>query len=46
VLREPVSLLDVPPTLLWSLGLDVPAEYEGSVLYDAFIAAEAVSAVA
>ncbi len=47
VLREPVSLLDVPPTVLWSLGLDVPVEYEGRVLRDAFIAAsEAVDAVA
>ena len=46
VLREPASLLDVPPTVLWSLGLDIPAEYEGRVLYDAFIAAEAVDAVA
>jgi hypothetical protein len=46
VLREPVSLLDVPPTLLWSLGLETPIEYEGRVLYDAFIAAEAVDAVA
>ena len=47
VLRQPVSLLDVPPTILWYLGVDVPAEYEGSVLRDAFIAApEAVDAVA
>lgn len=47
VLREPVSLLDVPPTLLWSLGLDVPPEYEGRVLHDAFITVpEAVDAVA
>jgi arylsulfatase A-like enzyme len=46
VLREPASLLDVPPTLLWSLGVDVPVEYEGRVLYDAFIAAETVRAVA
>ena len=47
VLREPVSLLDVPPTLLWSLGLEIPPEYEGTVLYDAFVAApEAVDAVA
>jgi len=46
VLREPVSLLDVPPTLLWSLGLEIPVEYEGRVLHDAFIAAEALDAVA
>ena len=36
-----------PPTLLWHLGVDVPPEYEGRVLRDAFIAApEAVDAVA
>ena len=47
VLRAPASLLDVPPTILWSLGLDVPPEYEGRVLRDAFIAApEPVDAVA
>ncbi len=46
VLREAVSLLDIPPTLLWSLGLEIPVEYEGRVLHDAFIAAEAVDAVA
>ena len=46
VLREPVSLLDVPPTLLWSLGIEIPGEYEGRVLHDAFIAAEALDAVA
>jgi hypothetical protein len=32
----PVSLLDVPPTLLYWLGIPVPAEYEGRVLVDAF----------
>lgn len=46
VLRRPVSLLDVPPTLLWFLGLEVPPKYEGRVLFDAFVAAEAVDAVA
>ncbi len=46
VLRRPVSLLDLPPTLLWYLGVEPPASYEGGVLYDAFIAAEAVDAVA
>ena len=46
VLRRPVSLLDVPPTILWFLGVEPPAAYEGGVLYDAFIAAEAVDAVA
>ena len=39
VLRQPRSLLDVPPTLLWWLGVDVPEEYEGRVLRDAFVAA-------
>jgi arylsulfatase A-like enzyme len=31
-----VSLLDVPPTLLWWFGLDVPVSYEGRVLTQAF----------
>ncbi len=31
-----VSLLDVPPTLLWWFGLEVPATYEGRVLTQAF----------
>ena len=47
VLRQPASILDVPPTLLWHLGVDVPPDYEGRVLRDAFTAApEAVDAVA
>ncbi len=46
VLRRPVSLLDVPPTILWYLGIEPPAGYEGGVLYDAFVAAEALDAVA
>ncbi len=46
VLKRPVSLLDVPPTVLWWLGLEVPAEYEGAVLHDAFVAAAATRAVA
>ena len=46
VLRQPVSILDVPPTLLWWLGLGVPDEYEGRVLRDAFVATEPVGAVA
>jgi hypothetical protein len=46
VLRQPVSILDVPPTLLWWLGLDVPEEYEGRLLRDAFMASEAARAVA
>jgi hypothetical protein len=35
-LTRQVSLLDVPPTLLWWFGLDVPAAYEGRVLTQAF----------
>ena len=46
VLRGTTSLLDLPPTVLWALGLDVPADYEGRVLHEAFVAAEPVSAVA
>ncbi|MBA3653833.1 MAG: alkaline phosphatase family protein [Actinobacteria bacterium] len=30
------SLLDVPATLMWALGLDVPAAMDGRVLSDAF----------
>jgi arylsulfatase A-like enzyme len=35
-LDGPVSLLDVPPTVLHWLGVPVPASYEGRVLADAF----------
>jgi Type I phosphodiesterase / nucleotide pyrophosphatase len=35
-LTRRVSLLDVPPTLLWWFGLDVPVCYEGRVLTQAF----------
>jgi hypothetical protein len=45
-LQHPVSLLDVPPTLLWWLGVEVPAEYEGRVLHEALLAAEPEAAVA
>jgi predicted AlkP superfamily pyrophosphatase or phosphodiesterase len=34
--HRPVSLLDVPPTILTSLGVPVPANYEGRVLTEAF----------
>jgi arylsulfatase A-like enzyme len=37
VLADPVSLLDVPPTILWRLGVPVPESYEGRVLRDAFL---------
>jgi Type I phosphodiesterase / nucleotide pyrophosphatase len=46
VLRRPVSLLDVPPTLLWWLGLEVPDVYEGRILHEGFTATEAANAVA
>ena len=36
VLAAPVSLLDVPPTVLWALGVTCPPSYEGRVLADAF----------
>jgi hypothetical protein len=35
-LTRQVNLLDVPPTLLWWFGLEVPAAYEGRVLTQAF----------
>lgn len=35
-LTRQVSLLDVPPTLLWWFGLEVPTTYEGRVLTQAF----------
>ncbi len=38
VLPEPVSILDVPATVLWHLGLAVPETYEGRVLRHAFLA--------
>lgn len=38
VLPEPVSLLDIPATVLWHLGVAVPETYEGRVLRDAFLA--------
>jgi predicted AlkP superfamily pyrophosphatase or phosphodiesterase len=33
-LPDGVSLLDIPPTILWSLGIPVPQSYSGSVLRD------------
>jgi hypothetical protein len=35
-LTRHVSLLDIPPTLLWWFGLDVPMCYEGRMLTQAF----------
>jgi len=36
-LTRPASLLDVPPTALWWLGVDVPVSYEGRPLTQAFV---------
>jgi len=38
VMRRPVSLLDVPTTILWALGAAIPGSYEGRVLREAFLA--------
>ena len=46
VLDAPVSLLDIPPSLLWYLGVPVPAGYEGRILGEAFEAVEAAEAAA
>ena len=35
-LTRTVSLLDVPPTILWWSGVEVPASYDGRVLSQAF----------
>lgn len=35
-LTRHVSLLDIPPTLLWWFGLEIPTVYEGRVLTQAF----------
>ncbi len=35
-LTHHVSLVDIPPTLLWWFGLEVPTTYEGRVLTQAF----------
>jgi arylsulfatase A-like enzyme len=37
VLGDPVSLLDIPPTILWRLGVPIPECYEGRVLREAFL---------
>jgi phosphopentomutase len=42
-IERPVSLLDVPPTILWALGAEVPVEYQGRTLRDAFRVARAVA---
>jgi predicted AlkP superfamily pyrophosphatase or phosphodiesterase len=35
-LARPLSILDLPPTLLWWFGLEIPTAYEGRVLTEAF----------
>jgi hypothetical protein len=42
-IRRQVSLLDVPPTILWALGADVPVCYQGRPLQDAFRASAPVT---
>lgn len=37
VLAAPISLLDLPPTILWHLGVAIPPTYEGRVLREAFV---------
>lgn len=37
-LLDPVSLLDVPATVAWALGAEVPGAWEGRVLMEAFAA--------
>jgi len=48
-LTRQVSLLDVPPTVLWALGVACPPSYEGRALVEAFtsdVAPDAAPAVA
>jgi arylsulfatase A-like enzyme len=35
-LAQPISILDLPPTILWWFGCEIPACYEGRVLVEAF----------
>jgi arylsulfatase A-like enzyme len=37
VLGDPISLLDVPATVLWHLGVPVPEVYEGRPIREAFL---------
>ncbi len=41
-----LSLLDVPATVLWALGLAVPAQYAGAPITDAFMAPSLAAAAA
>ena len=43
-LPGPVSLLDIPPTVLWALGAPIPATYVGRPLAEAFVSADAAVA--
>jgi hypothetical protein len=36
-LGDGLSILDVPATVLWALGLDIPAQYAGAPIMDAFM---------
>jgi len=45
-LTRAVSLLDVPPTLLWWFGVEIPASYEGRVLTEAFAPVPGAATVA
>jgi phosphopentomutase len=36
IIGSKVSILDIPPTILWAFGLHAPSQYEGRVLVDAF----------
>lgn len=45
-ITRPVSLLDVPPTILRWFGADVPPSYEGAPLTDGFVAPIPAGAVA
>jgi len=37
LLADPISLLDIPATILWRLGVPVPASYEGRPMQEAFL---------
>jgi hypothetical protein len=37
ILADPISLLDVPATILWHLGVAVPEVYEGRPIREAFL---------
>jgi Type I phosphodiesterase / nucleotide pyrophosphatase len=44
VLAAPISILDLPPTILWSFGAPIPDSYEGRVLHEAFVPAKTPAA--